>query len=173
MAYMGWSNNINVHSDATAAIGIARRKGLGKIRHLDTADLWIQDKIRSREINTFKVLGPKTWPIHLPNMLIVLSCSNPLQRWALYKSLDVLTSHLRPWVHEFNFSMFQHVPWPKSMPTSLAQCSERMELLHFSSPLIHNPCIDGSGLSEIAYSSVRYNVPQIYRESFQCSLKCH
>ena len=44
-------------SDATAAIGIARRKGLGKIRHLDTTDLWVQDKIRSKTIQLEKVLG--------------------------------------------------------------------------------------------------------------------
>ena len=47
---MGWKMPITVHSDATAAIGIARRKSLGKIRHLDVTDLWIQDKIRSKQI---------------------------------------------------------------------------------------------------------------------------
>ena len=48
---------LRVHSDATAAIGIARRRGLGKFRHLDTEDLWIQSKIRSKEIQLLKVLG--------------------------------------------------------------------------------------------------------------------
>ena len=57
MKDMGWNIAINLHSDATAAIGIARRKGLGKIRHLDCTDLWIQDKVRSKDINIFKVLG--------------------------------------------------------------------------------------------------------------------
>ena len=57
MADMGWSININLHSDATAAIGIARRKGLGKIRHLDTADLWIQDQIRKGDFALVKVAG--------------------------------------------------------------------------------------------------------------------
>ena len=41
MRDMGWSMPITVHSDATAAIGIARWKSLGKIRHLDVTDLWI------------------------------------------------------------------------------------------------------------------------------------
>ena len=54
---MNWKLPLTVHSDATAAIGIARRKGLGKIRHLDVTDLWIQDKIRSKEIQVEKVLG--------------------------------------------------------------------------------------------------------------------
>ena len=54
---MGWSMPITVHSDATAAIGIARRKSLGNIRHLDMTDLWIQDKICSKQIRLVKVFG--------------------------------------------------------------------------------------------------------------------
>ena len=52
---MGWQLPIRVWSDAMAAIGIARRKGLGKIRHLDVTDLWIQDKIRSGQIKLDKI----------------------------------------------------------------------------------------------------------------------
>ena len=48
---------VRVFSDATAAIGIAKRRGLGKIRHLATADLWIQEKVRSGHIELQKVLG--------------------------------------------------------------------------------------------------------------------
>ena len=53
----GWVLPLHVYSDATAAIGIARRKGLGKIRHLDVTDLWIQDRIRSKATTISKVLG--------------------------------------------------------------------------------------------------------------------
>ena len=54
---LGWHVRIRLHSDATAAIGICRRKGIGKIRHLATTDLWIQDKVRSKVIELCKVLG--------------------------------------------------------------------------------------------------------------------
>ena len=54
---MGWNLPIRIWSDATAAIGIARRKGLGKIRHLDVTDLWIQDQIRGGKISLDNVLG--------------------------------------------------------------------------------------------------------------------
>ena len=54
---LGWKLRIRVHSDATAAIGICKRKGIGKIRHLATTDLWIQDKVRSKVIELVKVLG--------------------------------------------------------------------------------------------------------------------
>ena len=43
--------------DASAAIGIAQRKGLGKVRHLDCQSLWIQDAVRERRINLEKVPG--------------------------------------------------------------------------------------------------------------------
>ena len=54
---LGWTFKANLHSDATAAIGIARRKGVGKIRHLDTADLWIQERIKEKDLEVHKVLG--------------------------------------------------------------------------------------------------------------------
>ena len=54
---LGWQLKIGVHTDATAAIGIARRRGLGKIRHLDCSDLWIQERIRAGDVELRKVLG--------------------------------------------------------------------------------------------------------------------
>ena len=57
MKDIGWDIKVRLHSGATAAIGTARRKGLGKIRHSDTTDLWIQDQVRSRKISLEKVLG--------------------------------------------------------------------------------------------------------------------
>ena len=48
---------IRVHSDATAAIGIAKRRGLGRIRHLHTADLWVQEKIRNGHVELLKIAG--------------------------------------------------------------------------------------------------------------------
>ena len=46
-----------VHVDASAAIGIAQRKGLGKVRHLDTQSLWIHDALRERRLFLHKVPG--------------------------------------------------------------------------------------------------------------------
>ena len=54
---LGFHWELKVHSDATAAIGICRRRGLGKIRHLAVADLWIQDKVRASDLHLVKVLG--------------------------------------------------------------------------------------------------------------------
>ena len=54
---LGYDYRLRVHSDATAAIGIARRRGMGKIRHLDTTDLWVQEVIRSGRVELVKVPG--------------------------------------------------------------------------------------------------------------------
>ena len=52
---MSLSPYLNV--DASAAIGIVQRKGLGKLRHLDTQSLWIQDAVRQRRVMVEKVKG--------------------------------------------------------------------------------------------------------------------
>ena len=54
---LGISLSLRVRSDATAALGISRRLGIGKIRHLDTSLLWIQQKIRDKDLSVDKVLG--------------------------------------------------------------------------------------------------------------------
>ena len=51
---LGWSCKLRVHGDAVAAIGIARRRGLGKIRHLDVEDLWVQSKVRDNIVDLVK-----------------------------------------------------------------------------------------------------------------------
>ena len=52
---MNW--DILIRTDATAAIGICRRRGLGKVRHLATADLWVQDRLRAGDFRLEKVAG--------------------------------------------------------------------------------------------------------------------
>ena len=54
---LGIQVNVEVLTDATAAIGICRRRGLGKIRHLHVADLWIQDRLRKGDFSLTKVPG--------------------------------------------------------------------------------------------------------------------
>ena len=37
---------ITLKSDASAAIAISNRRGLGKVRHIEVCQLWLQDKVR-------------------------------------------------------------------------------------------------------------------------------
>ena len=54
---LGIKTDLEVLTDATAAIGIYDRRGLGRVRHLHVADLWIQDRIRNGDFALNKVLG--------------------------------------------------------------------------------------------------------------------
>ena len=54
---IGIDLHVEVLTDATAAIGICRRRGLGKIRHLNVADLWVQDRLRRGDFSLNKILG--------------------------------------------------------------------------------------------------------------------
>ena len=44
-------------TDSSAALGIATRSGLGKLRHLETHTLWVQEKVRTGCIAVRKVRG--------------------------------------------------------------------------------------------------------------------
>ena len=50
---------LRVWTDSSAAIGICNRQGLGKLRHLDTPTLWIQQAVRTKRVNLRKVDGEK------------------------------------------------------------------------------------------------------------------
>ena len=49
--------HVALKSDATAAIGMVHRLGLGKVRHLAVGDLWIQHHVRSGNIRVSKMSG--------------------------------------------------------------------------------------------------------------------
>ena len=46
---------LTLKSDASAAIAIASRRGLGKVRHIEVGQLWLQEKVRSEAIRVVKV----------------------------------------------------------------------------------------------------------------------
>ena len=53
-----FNHNVSLHirSDATAAIGMVKRLGLGRVRHLSVADLWVQQRLRQGGLTLSK------WP---------------------------------------------------------------------------------------------------------------
>ena len=54
---LGFHFQLKVLTDAAAAVGICRRKGLGKVRHLATADLWVQDRVKKKDFVLERVPG--------------------------------------------------------------------------------------------------------------------
>ena len=89
-ADMGIDVKIDLYSDASAAIGIIRRRGLGRIRHLDVTDLWLQERIRMKGFRVSKIAGAD-------NLADILTKNT--DRATLVKHLNgmnVLPEHGRP-----------------------------------------------------------------------------
>ena len=57
MQDFGLKTPVRVWTDSSAAIGISTRSGLGKLRHLETHTLWVQEKVRTGAIEVRKVRG--------------------------------------------------------------------------------------------------------------------
>ena len=57
MADVGLKAKLEVRSDATAAIGMVARIGLGKVRHLSVSDLWVQHAAKDGRIRYSKLAG--------------------------------------------------------------------------------------------------------------------
>ena len=54
---LGQAVKATLFTDASAAIGIVRRSGLGKLRHLNVRYLWLQDQVRTGQVSLTKVKG--------------------------------------------------------------------------------------------------------------------
>ena len=52
---IGFEIRINLHTDSSTAKSISLRRGVGTIRHIETNQLWLQDKVKSGDIKIRKV----------------------------------------------------------------------------------------------------------------------
>ena len=59
MKEWGIEVDLIIKSDAVAAIGMVKRQGLGRIRHLAVADLWIQQKSKEGQVHFQKLDGAR------------------------------------------------------------------------------------------------------------------
>jgi len=57
MRDLGIKVKVRVWTDSSAAMGVCTRQGLGKLRHLETHTLWVQEKVRNKSIELRKVRG--------------------------------------------------------------------------------------------------------------------
>ena len=56
---MGRSMAGDIYSDSSAALGIAQRQGIGKLRHVRTQALWVQEVRAEGRLGYHKVLGSR------------------------------------------------------------------------------------------------------------------
>ena len=59
MEDLGVQLMVTIHADASAAIGIAQRRGVGKVRHIEVHQRWLQDRVSRGDIRIRKVDGNK------------------------------------------------------------------------------------------------------------------
>ena len=69
---------VRVHAHSAAAIGICRRSGIGLVRHLPVAQLWVQESLRRCDFTLLKVKGE----------------NNPADVLTKHVTWDVLDAHL-------------------------------------------------------------------------------
>ena len=74
----GFTVSVTVRTDASAAIGIVRRAGLGKLRHLNVRYLWVQDQVKNERLWLEKVAG----------------ADNPADIATKHLSADIMRKHL-------------------------------------------------------------------------------
>ena len=61
LADVGVNRSLVIHTDASAAKGIASRRGLGKVRHIELSELWVQDQVARGRLKIVKVNGAENF----------------------------------------------------------------------------------------------------------------
>ena len=57
VGFRGLSNVIHLGTDSSAAKSFVSRRGLGKMRHLEIRDLWLQKEVAEGKVVVFKTPG--------------------------------------------------------------------------------------------------------------------
>ena len=102
---LGLDFGIELLVDSAAAIGICRRTGIGRVRHLAVGQLWIQERLRSGAFRLFKVQGTKK-PADLltkfPPSASIVACLGALGLAAETgrpASAPAVTAEIQRWLH--------------------------------------------------------------------------
>ena len=82
---LNWQMEGRVYGDASAALGIINRTGLGKTRHIDTSLLWIQQTAAERRLTFAKVLGK----------------NNPADLYTKHRDQNTIDTHVRILCYKF------------------------------------------------------------------------
>ena len=86
-----YEDSIEIRTDASAAIGIACRIGIGKIRHIETNQLWLQQKVLLGDMVVSKVKGEDN---------LADALTKPVEGKLLSEHLDKVGSSLRVGRHK-------------------------------------------------------------------------
>ena len=54
---LGLEHSVHIYTDSSAAMGMIARKGIGRVRHIEVGELWIQDAVKAKLLTVNKVKG--------------------------------------------------------------------------------------------------------------------
>ena len=70
---LGVAATVKLMTGSSAALGVSRRRGLGKLRHAELSQLWLQEKVEAKGVDIRKVRGEENRADDLLS-LGILSC---------------------------------------------------------------------------------------------------
>ena len=126
MADMGLNVGGEVLSDSTAALGIAQRQGIGKLRHVRTQALWVQEARSEGRLKYKKVLGSR----------------NPADALTKYMASPLMNQHTETVGMEFRCGRAEAAPELNSVTTYAEAAIEKTVRFH---PLISMRQIPAEG----------------------------
>ena len=106
MAFSG-----EVYTDSSAALGILQRTGLGKVRHLRTQGLWVQEVRSTNRLTYKKVLGTK----------------NPADMLTKHMSAELLSRHMAVLGAELRGGRAETAPQLNSVESVVASWTEPLK----------------------------------------------
>ena len=59
LGFEGMSNVVHLGTDSSAAKSFVSRRGLGKMRHLEIRDLWLQKEVNEGKVEVSKIRGDR------------------------------------------------------------------------------------------------------------------
>ena len=78
---------VHLGTDSNAAKSFVNRRGLGKMRHLEIRDLWLQKEIREGKVEVHKVLGAENPADSMTKVLTVGEIEDRLRRMSIRMKL--------------------------------------------------------------------------------------
>ena len=54
---VGIQHTVVLYTDSSAAKGMASRRGLGKVRHIELSELWLQEQVARGKVEVRKIKG--------------------------------------------------------------------------------------------------------------------
>jgi hypothetical protein len=89
---LGITLKFSIHADSSAAIGICRRSGIGRVRHLAVSQLWEQKRLCAGSFTLHKVAGDENPADILTKVVARTLLDRHLGRMAMIREAGRATS---------------------------------------------------------------------------------